>query len=118
MIIKLIVALHLSVSHSFRGPGGEGRTNSGQMKQMSPDLLLDPLFHEAILQRGFNEGGVGAVTMALGARTPQQPFVFHWKWSPLSLEREQHDLQKRVYIQLTVSQSMPAFIILYTFPFK
>ena len=66
MIIKLIVALHLSVSHSFRGPEGEGRTNSGQMKQMSPDLLLDPLFHEAILQRGFNEGGVGAVTMALG----------------------------------------------------
>ena len=59
MIIKLIVALHLSVSHSFRGPEGEGRTNSGQMKQMSPDLLLDPLFHEAILQRGFNEGGVG-----------------------------------------------------------
>ena len=87
MIIKLIVALHLSVSHSFRGPAGEGRTNSGQMKQMSPDLLRDPLFHEAILQRGFNEGGVGAVTMALGARSPQQPFVFHWKWSPLSLEK-------------------------------
>ena len=95
MIIKLIVALHLSVSHSFRGPEGEGRTNSGQMKQMSPDLLRDPLFHEAILQRGFNEGGVGAVTMALGARSPQQPFVFHWKWSPLSLEREQHDLTKK-----------------------
>ena len=89
MIIKLIVALHLSVSHSFRGPEGEGRTNSGQMKQMSPDLPRDPLFHEAILQRGFNEGAGGgrAVTMALGAQSPQQPFVFHWKWSPLSLEK-------------------------------
>ena len=84
------------------------------MKQMSPDLLLDPLFHEAILQRGFNEGGVGAVTMALGARSPQQPFVFHWKWSLLSLEREQHDLTKN--INIAVSQSMPALIILYTFP--
>ena len=62
----------------------------------------------------FSLASLGAVTMALGARSPQQPFVFHWKWSPLSLEREQHDLtKKRVNINIAVSQSMPA---LYTFP--
>ena len=74
MIIKLIVALHLSVSHSFRGPEGEGRTNSGQMKQMSPDLLLDPLFHDAILQRGFNEGGDGGSNNGIRRPLPTTAF--------------------------------------------
>ena len=117
MIIKLIVALHLSVSHSFRGPEGEGRTNSGQMKQMSPDLLLDPLFHDAILQRGFNEGGDGGSNNGIRRLVPTTAFCLPLEVvSAVFGKGNSMICKKGVYIQLTISQSMPALSFCTPFP--